>query len=162
MSQPLLKTINLNSFQHKFDSGHTYRYDLRFWLRAFYCQSKFTIPRRYALQPFDLTLPPLPLPPSLNIVETAAAVCVCVCVCVWSALGGDFTICNKHNLWGPTCGWRWGEKGSRVERGQSWALSVFFYFFHNKGWFFGIFYKDDNLFLHQSYLKSPLPVKLTW
>ena len=27
---------------------------------------------------------------------------------------------------------------------------------------FGIFYKANNLFLHQSYLKSPLPVKLTW
>ena len=27
---------------------------------------------------------------------------------------------------------------------------------------FCIFYKVNNLFLHQSYLKSPLPVKLTW
>ena len=25
-----------------------------------------------------------------------------------------------------------------------------------------IFYQVNNLFLHQSYLKSPLPVKLTW
>ena len=27
---------------------------------------------------------------------------------------------------------------------------------------FFIFYKVNNLFLHQSHLKSPLPVKLTW
>ena len=33
---------------------------------------------------------------------------------------------------------------------QSWALSVFFAFF----------YEDNNLCLHKSYLKSPLPVKL--
>ena len=45
---------------------------------------------------------------------------------------------------------------------QSWALSVFFNFFNNKKWFFFIFYTVDNLFLHRSYLKSPLPVKLTW
>ena len=48
-----------------------------------------------------------------------------------------------------------------VERGQSWALEVFFNFFNNK-WFFGIFYKVNDLFLNQAYLKSPLPVKLTW
>ena len=46
-------------------------------------------------------------------------------------------------------------------RDQSWALSVFFHFFNNKKWFFCTFYQVDNLFLHQSYLKSPLPVKLT-
>ena len=45
--------------------------------------------------------------------------------------------------------------------GQSWALSVFLNFFNNKRWFFCIFCKVNNLFLHQSYLKSPLPVKLT-
>ena len=44
---------------------------------------------------------------------------------------------------------------------QSWALSVFFNFFNHKKWIFGIFYKVSNLFLHQSYLKSSLPVKLT-
>ena len=38
----------------------------------------------------------------------------------------------------------------------------FRYFFTNKKWFFCTFYKVNNLFLHQSYLKSPLPVKLTW
>ena len=48
-----------------------------------------------------------------------------------------------------------------LNKGRSWALEVFFNFFNNKKWFFGIFYKVDNLFLHQSYLKSPLPVKLT-
>ena len=45
---------------------------------------------------------------------------------------------------------------------QSWALSVFLKFFNNKKWYFGIFYQANNLFLHQSYLQSPLPVKLTW
>ena len=45
---------------------------------------------------------------------------------------------------------------------QRWALSVFFNFFTNKKWFFCIFSKVNNLFLHQSHLKSPLPVKLTW
>ena len=45
---------------------------------------------------------------------------------------------------------------------QSWALSVFFNFFNNNEWCFCIFYLVNNLFLHQSYLKSPLPVKLTW
>ena len=42
---------------------------------------------------------------------------------------------------------------------QSWALEVFFNFFSNKKWFFSIFYQVNILFLHQSYLKSPLPVK---
>ena len=45
---------------------------------------------------------------------------------------------------------------------QSWALPVFFYFFNNKKWFCCTFYQVNNLFLHQSYLKSPLQVKLTW
>ena len=45
---------------------------------------------------------------------------------------------------------------------QSWALPVFFNFFNNKKWFYCTFYKVNNRFLHQSYLKSPLPVKLTW
>ena len=40
--------------------------------------------------------------------------------------------------------------------------SVFFNFSNNKKLFFLFFYKVNNLFLHQSYLKSPLPVKLTW
>ena len=31
-----------------------------------------------------------------------------------------------------------------------------------KKWFYCIFYQVNNLFLHQSYLKSPLPAKLTW
>ena len=45
---------------------------------------------------------------------------------------------------------------------QSWALPVFFHFFTNKKGLFCIFYQVNNQFLHQSYLKSPLPVKLTW
>ena len=45
---------------------------------------------------------------------------------------------------------------------QSWALSVFLNFFNNKNDFFCIFYQVNNLFLHQSNLKSPLAVKLTW
>ena len=43
---------------------------------------------------------------------------------------------------------------------QSWALSVFFSSFNNLKCFFCIFYKVDNLFMHQSYSKSPLSVKL--
>ena len=31
-----------------------------------------------------------------------------------------------------------------------------------KNYFFAFFYVVNDLFLHQSYLKSPLPVKLTW
>ena len=41
---------------------------------------------------------------------------------------------------------------------QSLALSVFLNFFNNKKCFLHF---NNNLFLHQSYLKSPLPVKLT-
>ena len=44
---------------------------------------------------------------------------------------------------------------------QSRALSVFFNFFNNKKLFLCIFYKVNNIFLHQSCLKSPLPVELT-
>ena len=49
-----------------------------------------------------------------------------------------------------------GERGEMV---QSWALLVFLKFFSIiKNDFFCIFIKH---FLHQSYLKGPLPVKLT-
>ena len=51
---------------------------------------------------------------------------------------------------------------SHMQEVQRWALSVFLNFFNNKKWFFCIFYQINNLFLHQSYLKSPHPVKLTW
>ena len=44
---------------------------------------------------------------------------------------------------------------------QSWALSVFVNFFNNKKCPFCIYYKVNDQLLHQSYLKSPLPVKLT-
>ena len=44
---------------------------------------------------------------------------------------------------------------------QSWALLVFWVFSIIKNDFFCIFYQVNSLFLHQSYLKSPLPVKLT-
>ena len=37
-----------------------------------------------------------------------------------------------------------------------WLFSII------KNDFFCIFYQANSLFLHQSYLKSPLPVKLTW
>ena len=64
---------------------------------------------------------------------------------------------------GTGCGMQYCSTGKDTAIGilQSWALSVFFYFFNNKKWFFKIFYKVNNLYLHQSYLKSPLPVKLT-
>ena len=45
---------------------------------------------------------------------------------------------------------------------QSWALLVYFIFVNNKKWFNCTFYQIINLFLHQSYLKCPLPVKFTW
>ena len=55
---------------------------------------------------------------------------------------------------------RWeGEKRAAV---QSWALPVFFSVFNDKKWLFCTIYQVNNLFLHQSYLKSPLSVKLTW
>ena len=70
-----------------------------------------------------------------------------------------------------------GDK-TRVEKSKprgSWALLVFLNLFNNKKWFVCIFYQAFififviymhsylfNLFLHQSCLKSPLPVKLTW
>ena len=44
---------------------------------------------------------------------------------------------------------------------QSWALSVFLKFFNSKKRFFAFFFKVSDLFLHKSYSKSPLPVKLT-
>ena len=52
--------------------------------------------------------------------------------------------------------------GRRDQWPQSWALEVFFNFFNKKKWIYCIFYKVNNLYLHQSYLKSPFPVKLTW
>ena len=58
----------------------------------------------------------------------------------------------------------WMYKDHRGKRSstQSWAFSVFFHVFNKKKLFLCIFYQVNNLFLHQSYLKSPLPVKLTW
>ena len=53
-------------------------------------------------------------------------------------------------------------KERKPSSAQSWALAVFFHFFTNKKLFFCTFFQVNNLFLHQSYLKSPLPVKLTW
>ena len=44
---------------------------------------------------------------------------------------------------------------------QSWALRYSLSFSKIK-MIFCIFYEDNNLFLHQSYLKSSLSVKLTW
>ena len=37
----------------------------------------------------------------------------------------------------------------------------FLYSFTNKKWYFGIFYQVNNLFLHQSYLKSPTPSQIS-
>ena len=42
------------------------------------------------------------------------------------------------------------------------GTGIFFIFSIIKNDFFCTFYQVNNLFLHQSYLKSPLPVKLTW
>ena len=41
------------------------------------------------------------------------------------------------------------------------TFGIFEFFFNNKKWFFYIFYQVNNLFLRQSYFKSPLPIKLT-
>ena len=57
-----------------------------------------------------------------------------------------------------------------VHQDQRWAIAIlgraghfqYFSFFNLKKLFFCIFYQVSNLFLHQSNLKSPLPVKLTW
>ena len=38
----------------------------------------------------------------------------------------------------------------------------FLNFFNNKNEFFAFFFQVNHIFLHQSNLKSPLPVKLTW
>ena len=38
----------------------------------------------------------------------------------------------------------------------------FFNFCNDEKWIVCTFCKVNNLFMHQSYLKSPLPVKLTW
>ena len=62
----------------------------------------------------------------------------------------------------PKKGQRPLEKAVYCKTRQSWALSVFFNIFHNKKIVYCNFYKVNNLFLHMSYLKSPLPVKLTW
>ena len=44
----------------------------------------------------------------------------------------------------------------RHQLGEGWTI-----LFNIKKWFFGIFYQVNNLFLHQSYFKGPLLVKLT-
>ena len=40
---------------------------------------------------------------------------------------------------------------------QSWALSVFFYFFNNKNWVFCILHQVNNLYLCTSPIKKPTP-----
>ena len=104
-------------------------------------------------------------------------VCVCVCVCacvpyalmlyVWGTHCGNCRRNEWPNCFSPTplCA---KHKSSFIHRilsgqhqSQSWALSVFLKYFINKKWSCCIFYQV-NLFLHQSYLKIPNPVKLTW
>ena len=53
-------------------------------------------------------------------------------------------------------GWKW----VGVPELDTWGIFVIFSIIKND--FCYIFYKVNNIFLHQSYLKSPLPVKLTW
>ena len=100
--------------------------------------------------------------------------CVCLCayvrtwrcnlMCINSIIIGLLATCvhfYKCSLSCCTCLWHVPIFGPIC---QSWALSVFFHFSNNKKWFFLTFfvYKVNNLFLHQSFIKSPLPVKLTW
>ena len=96
------------------------------------------------------------------------ALCAIKCTLKWPGLvppEGSVQLHNQHTKKnpkqpltrvGPT-------SGSSVRRSTSTELGTFgiFNFFNNRKWFFGIFYKVNNLFLHQSYLKSTLPVKLT-
>ena len=64
----------------------------------------------------------------------------------------------------PSAGWAGRRTSQRCSEmsGQSWALEVSLNIFTKKKWFLGFFYQVNNLFLHQSFLKSPFPVKLTW
>ena len=43
---------------------------------------------------------------------------------------------------------------------QSWALSVFLNFFNHKTIIFCMFYEDNNLNLHKSYLQKPTPSQI--
>ena len=56
--------------------------------------------------------------------------------------------------------WRWQKRAMGHSRTELGTFGIF-NFFNNKKWFFCIFYQVNNLFLYQSDLKSPLPVKLT-
>ena len=122
--------------------------------------------------------------PNINILSVCLCVCVCVyqfcvfatvcvCVCVecftfdlWPPLP---IISDQSNIWLPT----WprfvrlhGETPcpqcriiTHCRAGHFrnfWICSII------KNDFIYIFYQVNNLFLHQFYLKSPLPVKLTW
>ena len=48
-----------------------------------------------------------------------------------------------------------------VSTAELGTFGIFYIFFNNKNDFWAFLYQVKNLFLHQSYLKSPLPVKLT-
>ena len=61
-----------------------------------------------------------------------------------------------------SCSTSWVLTTNGSKRYRAGHFRYFFHFFNNKKWFFCTFYKVNNLFLHQSYLKSPLPIKLTW
>ena len=79
---------------------------------------------------------------------------------IWLRVGFglEVTFWTYRRTWNPKC----PALIRKLSLLLSWALalSLFFYFFTHKKWYFCIFYKVNNLFLHQSYLKSPLPVKL--
>ena len=87
--------------------------------------------------------------------------CICMCVYVWRnvsrglkpkgrKLRTDFSL----RLTIDTSIWTYCRDHAISELG---TFGIFYFF----KLIFCIFYQVNNLFLHQSYLKSPLPVKLT-
>ena len=66
-------------------------------------------------------------------------------------------------LFDPMC-WKCLQNGHSINllTFRAGHFRYFLIFSITKNDFFCIFYQAYNLFLHQSYLKSPLPVKLTW
>ena len=76
-------------------------------------------------------------------------------------LSNDYYISSDVSRF-PFCLTQIDSKYRSYSQPQSWALRYFLNFFNNTKWFLCIFYQVNKLFLQQSYLKSPLQVKLTW
>ena len=93
------------------------------------------------------------------------SVFVCVCVCRGR---GFVCVCGQKNQYLGTKVTAWSDAASCKTLkiicyfNRAGHFGYFLHFFNNKKWFYCIFHQINNLFLHQSNLKSPLPVKLTW